>query len=235
MKTLQIPCTGYSVVADVYEARGVGPLLLSLIGRTSRRDKQHYRDFFPKLADELGITSVIFDYSGHGDSPFDIEELTPAQHFLETVTVFDWMKEQYPHRKLFVIGSSYGGFLATQLTKYRQFDALILRAPAIYRPTDFYTKMKDEDTNVTEQFRKNREELASHPLLVRASQFKGSALLIIHEEDERIPQETTDAYTAAFQPEILVAKGLPHSLSKATPQQVETYNQEIYTWLKTQI
>lgn len=232
--TTDIDCKGYSVKADIYEGSEDGAVLLSLIGRTSRRTKQRYYDFLPRLAKELGITTVIFDYSGHGDSPFDIEELSAAQHFLEVVTVFDWMKKRYPNRKVFVIGSSYGGFLATQLTKYRKFDGLILRAPALYRPSDFYTQMKNEDRAATETFRRDVDALAKHPLLARASQFAGKVLLVVHKNDEQIPKETTDAYANAFQPEVIV-EDVTHSLDQATKQQIDNYNQKILDWLGANI
>lgn len=232
MKTLDIPLNGYAVKADIYEGSENGAILLSLIGRTSRRTKQRYYDFLSSLASELGITSVIFDYTGHGDSPFDIEDISPAQHFLEVIAVFDWIKENYPNRKVFVIGSSYGGFLATQLTKYREFDGLVLRAPAIYKPSDFYTLKKNEDREATQEFRRNAEALATHPLLARASKFKGKVLLVVHENDEQIPKETTDAYANAFKPEVFLEKGVSHSLDNVTEQQVADYNQRIFDWLK---
>jgi len=231
-KTIDIDCTGYSVKADIYEGRSNGAVLLSLIGRTSKRTKQRYYDFLPRLSSELGITSVIFDYTGHGDSPFDIEELSPAQHFLEVVKVFDWIKREYPNRKVFVIGSSYGGFLATQLTKYREFEVLVLRAPAIYKPNDFYTLKKNEDRDATQSFRRNVEALEKHPLLARASQFKGNVLLVVHENDEQIPRETTDAYEKAFKPELLFVEGVTHSLDNVTQEQVDDYNQRIFDWLR---
>lgn len=234
-QTIDIPCPGYAVKADIYEGAPDGPVMLSLIGRTSRRTKQRYFDFLPRLAKELGITTVIFDYTGHGDSPFDIEELSPAQHFLEVVTVFDWMKERYQNRKFFVIGSSYGGFLATQLTKYRQFDSLVLRAPAMYRPADFYTLKKNEDREAIQAFRRDAEALAKHPLLARASHFEGNVLLIVHENDEQIPRETTDAYANAFHPEVIFVEGVTHSLDNATPGQIEDYNQQIADWLTESI
>ncbi len=64
------------------------------------------------------------------------------------------MRQTYPGRRFIVVGSSYGGFMATQLTKYREFDTLVLRAPAIYRPLDFYTKAKDEDKDAADAFAK---------------------------------------------------------------------------------
>lgn len=234
-KTIDIDCKGYSVKTDIYQGKEDGAILLSLIGRTSKRTKQRYYDFLPRLAKELGITTVIFDYSGHGDSPYDIQELCSAQHFLEVITVFDWIKSQYPNRKVFVIGSSYGGFLATQLTKYRKFDGLVLRAPAIYRPQDFYTLMKNEDRNATQDFRRNQELLSKHPLLARAKNFEGKVLLVVHENDEQIPKETTDAYANAFSPEVILVKGVTHSLDNVTEQQVDEYNQQIFDWFSKNI
>ena len=225
---------GYAVKTDIYEGSPDGPIMLNLIGRTSRRDKQRHYDFLPRLADELGITTVIFDYSGHGDSPFNIEDISPAQQFLEVIEVFDWMKQHYPHRQTFVIGSSFGGFMATQLTKYRAFDALVLRAPAIYRPSDFYTKMRDEDRSATDSFRRNKDALAKHPLLARASQFRGKTLLIVHDRDEQVPSETTEAYANAFKPDIL-HPNVTHSLDDSTPEEIDAYNQSIHDWLKQHI
>lgn len=232
--TSDVQCIGYAVKTDIYEGSEDGAILLCLIGRTSRRTKQRYYNFLPRLSKELGMTVAIFDYTGHGDSPFDIDELTPAQHFLEVVTVFDWVKEKYPNRKIFVIGSSYGGFLATQLTKYRKFDGLILRAPAIYKPSDFYTLRKDEDREATQAFRRDVDALSKHPLLVRASKFAGRVLLIVHEKDEQIPKETTDAYAEAFKAEVLV-EDVTHSLDDATQQQIDHYNQQIFGWLKDNV
>lgn len=235
MKTLDIPMFGgYAVSTDVYEGSDDGAVLLSLIGWTSNKNKQRYHDFLPRLASELGITTVIFDYSGHGDSPFDMGDATAAQHFLEVITVFDWIKSNYPNRKVFVAGSSYGGFMATQLTKYREFDGLILRAPAIYKPSEFYTLRKNEDKEATFAFRQDAEALAVHPLLARASQFKGKTLLVVHQRDERVPKETTDAYAKAFKPEIYMPD-VTHSLDDASPEQIAKYNQYVFDWLAKQV
>lgn len=231
MKTLDIDCLGYTVKADLYDGDEKGSILLSLIGRTSRRKKQHYIDFSERMAAEQGATSLVFDYSGHGDSPFNIQDISPAQHFMEVINAFDWLKEQYPDREIIVIGSSYGGFLATQLTNYRKFNKLILRAPAIYLPSDFYTKQKDEDRDVTMAFRRDAEKLTTHPLLARASKFEGDVLLVVHENDEHIPMETTDAYAKSFKAEVILEHGFTHSLDDATPEQVIEYFEDIYGWL----
>ena len=55
---------------------------------------------------------------------------------------------------------------------------------------------------------------------------------MVHENDERIPKQTTDAYANAFKPEVYLAKGMSHSLDDASEQQIEVYNQKLFDWLK---
>lgn len=233
MKTFEIECTGYSVIADLYEGSQGGPVVLQLIGRTSYRRKQHYINFSTDIADGLGATSLVFDYSGHGDSPFDIEDLMPAQHFLEVISVFDWIKEQYPGCPIYVIGSSYGGFLAAKLAKYRAFDKLVLRAPAIYRPQDFYTAKRLEDKHKTQELRCDSKALSNHSLLAGNTKFQGKTLLIVHENDHIIPRPTTDAYATAFAADVVLAEGLAHSLDNVSVDQTEQYLAVIKEWLSS--
>jgi hypothetical protein len=55
---------------------------------------------------------MIFDINEHGDSHFNIGEVSPAQRFPKGVTVFDWMRVRYLNRRCFEIGSRYGDYLA---------------------------------------------------------------------------------------------------------------------------
>lgn len=231
--TLRIDCAGYAVKADWYEGENTDEIVLSLIGWTSNRKK--YSDILSSIVQNTGMSALVFDYSGHGDSPFDVEKTRPAQHFLEVICVFDWLKERYPNAKIVVMGTSYGGYLATQLTKYRDFYKLILRVPAIYKPEDFYTLNgeinSDAGWTAKDAFRRDTDALAKHPLLVRASSFKGKTLVIVHELDEQVPTETTDAYIAAFKAETYIAKGFPHSTGDVPQSQKLEYQDAINEWL----
>ena len=233
LKTFDIECTGYSVKADWYETDNTDEIILSLIGWTSNRKR--YNDILSAICSKTGKSALVFDYSGHGDSPFDVNTTRPAQHFLEVICVFDWLKEKYPKAKITVMGTSYGGFLAVQLTKYRIFDNLILRVPAIYPPSDFYTLNErintDEAWATKDAFRRDVEALAKHPLLGRASSFKGKTLVVVHENDEQVPKETTDAYVNAFNADVYVAKGFPHSIYNQTREELAEYQSAISKWL----
>ncbi|HMT19460.1 MAG TPA: alpha/beta fold hydrolase [Candidatus Saccharibacteria bacterium] len=229
IKTFDIECSGYAVKADWYATDNSNEIILSLIGWTSNRKR--YSDILSAVCEKTGMSALVFDYSGHGDSPFDIQTTRAAQHFLEVIYVFDWLKDNYPNAKISVMGSSYGGFLATQLTKYREFDNLILRAPAIYKPSDFYTLRKKEDRESTLIFRRDVEALAKHPLLARASNFRGRTLVIVHENDEQVPKETTDAYISAFNAEKYLAKGFSHSIEDQPNEKLVEYENIISDWL----
>lgn len=231
--TFDIECTGYAVKTDWYETKNTDEIILSLIGWTSNRKR--YNDILSAICAKTGKSALVFDYSGHGDSPFDVNTTRPAQHFLEVIYVFDWIKEKYPNAKITVMGTSYGGFLAVQLTKYRTFDNLMLRVPAIYQPSEFYTLNEkintDEAWAAKDAFRRDVEALSKHPLLGRASSFKGRTLVVVHENDEQVPKETTDAYINAFNADVYVAKGFPHSIYNQTREELTEYQNKISEWL----
>lgn len=231
--SFDIQCAGYSVKADWYESANINEIILSLIGWTSNR--KSYSDILSAVCEKTGKSALVFDYSGHGDSPFDVNSTRPAQHFLEVIYAFDWLKEKYPNAKITVMGTSYGGYLAVQLTKYRLFDNLILRAPAIHRPADFYTLNgtlhSDKARAAKGAYRQDAKALAEHPLLARASSFKGKTLVVVHEHDAQIPRETTDAYIKAFNAEVYIAKGFPHSIHDQPKGKINEYQDAIIQWL----
>ena len=233
-QTTDIDCGDYLVKADIYDDGADGPIALFLIGRTSNRSKPRYKEFLSRLVKELGIASIIFDYTGHGDSPFNIGDRSAAQHLKEALAVFDWVKAKYPNRKFYVFGSSYGGFLATHLSQLRDFDVLILLAPAIYRATDFELTYDVEDDQKTFAFRRSPAELSQHPLLKNAAKFAGKVLLLVHKRDERIPREVTDAYENAFNCKVIV-EDVPHSLGQATKEEIAHYNQTVLDWVESNL
>lgn len=231
MKSFEIKCVGYSIAADWYDGTSDNVMLI-LPGYSS--SKKNYEPLVSVLVEKTGISALVIDYTGHGESPFELQDLTPAQNFLEVITAFDWLKENHPDKKISVVGTSYGGFLATRLTKYREFDKLVLRVPGIYQPQDFYSKWKNIETKYNRDvYRKDEIALAKHPLLSRAANFKGKTLVIVHDEDEVVAKETTDAFIKAFDAETYVAKGFTHSFSAHLDQKdkIAEYQEYLADWL----
>jgi esterase/lipase len=234
---LEIQCAGYSIAADWYEGADPNKILIVLPGYSSSKARQ--RAHAEAMVQDTGTCALVVDFSGHGNSPFELRNTRPAQHFLELIYVFDWLKQKYPEATVSVSGSSYGGFLAVQLTKYREFTNLILRAPAIYKPNAFYdlwsTRIDNEDVYNSQmrEYRQDEEALAKHPLLSRASAFKGRVLVVVHENDEIVLRPTTDAYRRAFNADSFIAEGFSHTVDAAVrdPAKLQAYQDRIATWL----
>lgn len=227
---IKIPNVGYEIKADWYEGETKDQILLVLIAWNSTKAK--YKDITSHMVKKTGMSALVIEYVGFGDSKLDVMNIRPAQHFLDAISAFDWLKHNYPKAKINVLGTSYGAYMATQLTKYREFDNLVLRVPAIYVPKDFYSLNKDINRTDERTYRTDREMLNSHPLFARASNFKGKTLVVVHEYDESVPKETTDKYIEIFNADTYLAKGFPHSFNvNATEEDKLAYKNAISDWL----
>jgi pimeloyl-ACP methyl ester carboxylesterase len=238
-KAFEIMCAGYSIMADWYEGKSTYHVILVLNGFTSSRSRQAvFTDF---MVGGRGASALTIDYTGHGESPFDLKNTRPAQHVLEVVYAFDWIKTNYPNAKITVIGNSYGSFLAAHLTHCRSFENLVLRAPAIYKPESLYDlwsiRFNDEDKYrlSIQQYRTNSTELGSSPLLAtKDSPFQGRVLVVVHENDEVVPRQTSDAYIEAFNADSFIAEGFNHAVSQSniSDAQLNSYHEQISNWLE---
>lgn len=230
MRSFTIPCLSYQLKVDWYEGADDQRILLVLIGWTS--NKARYEDLTSAIVANTGMNALVFEYSGHGDSQLDPYQIRPAQHFLEVITVLDWLKDKYPEADISVMGSSYGGYMAVHLAQYRDFHSLVLRAPAIYMPSDFYAKNADINRPLVDTiYRKDASALAVHPLITAKRVFHKKTLLVVHELDDVVPAETTDAYAQTFDAEVHIARGMPHSIGGAPRADIRSYQNAISTWL----
>lgn len=229
---LSIPCTGYSLAADFYETPQAKEVMLVLVGFAS--SKARNADFTQGIASKANVNALVIDYSGHGESPFEIESTRPAQHLLEATIALDWVAESYPDFGITVLGTSYGGFLAAYLTRYRSFSNLILRTPAIYHPSDLFSPHADIDKLAVRNYRKDANALAKHPLFLQNPVFQGQTLIVVHEKDESVSIETTNIYRQIFSGDEYVAQGFKHSYrDPENPQDKRVdYQNAVADWLK---
>lgn len=235
--TLDISCAGYSIKADWYEGAKADRVLLILQGFRSSRSRQ--LDFATYTVENTSASALVIDYSGHGDSPFDIKETRPAQHVLEVMYAYEWIVQNYPNAKISVIGNSYGSFLASHLVRYKNVEDLVLRAPAIYDPNAFYdlwsVRMADEDAyrKSIEEYRTNVTKLETNSLLNRSVVSPKRILVVVHENDEIIPHQTSDVFIQKFNADSFVASGFSHAVSQSdvTKEQVVHYQKRIVDWL----
>lgn len=231
IKNIAIPCVGYEIAADWYEG-DTSTILLNLIGFTTSKAK--YSTMLSYITSKTGIAALTIDYTGHGESPFELDELTPAQNFSEVVTAYDWLKGKYPEAKIIVMGTSYGGFHAANLANYREIDELILRVSAMYEPYDMYTKWKYADREKRHDYRLNSKNLDANPCLSHYKGVKGKTFVITHELDDVCPPNSTKPFIDAFNAEHWEAPGFKHGLSKGdvTEEQETEYYQKIVDWIQ---
>lgn len=241
VKQITIDCPGYSIAADWY-AGSPENVLFVLPAYTSSRAR--IKDIIQTICEAVGCSALVIDYSGHGESPFELKDTRPAQHFLEVIIAFDWLKAEHPNARVTVFGSSYGSFLATQLTKYRAFDRLVLRVPAIYKPNTFYDtwayrlENKDAYNKDIMAYRSDEQELLKHPLFARATGFAGNALVVVHGDDEVIPRATTDTFIKVFSADTFTQPNFLHNIGDAIKEDrvskeiLDEYKQKYINWLR---
>lgn len=233
-KQISIPCLGYNIEADWHEGATNQKIILTFVGFGS--SKKSNFDFMAKLVDMTGMSALVVDLAGHGESPFDVNETVPAQHLLEATKAYDWIKANHPESVICVMGTSYGGFMAAYLTRFRPVENLILRTPAIYEPDTFYTQHCLIDKILVREYRQNTEALEKHPMFLQPSVADTSTLLIVHGKDESVPKKTTDVYASMFDAQVYTAEGFVHAFRDSiNPQEdIPAYYEALTTWLGRQ-
>jgi uncharacterized protein len=228
---ITIPCPGYAIEADWHEGATNQKIILTFVGFGS--SKKSNFDFMARLVGMTGMSALVVDFSGHGESPFDVDVTVPAQHLLEATKAYDWIKTKYPESAIYVMGTSYGGFIAAYLTRFRSAEKLILRTPAIYEPSAFYTAHQYIDKILVREYRKETESLKSHPIFLQSPVGSAPTLLVVHSEDQSVPRETTDIYASVFNAQVYVAEGFVHRFrDPANPQEgVAAYYSALVSWL----
>lgn len=229
-KQISILITEYSIQADWHEGTDSDNVLLILVGFGS--SKKSNGEFVANVVKQTGMSALVLDFSGHGESPFDVNDTMPAQHLMEAAKAYDWLAESYPGT-INVMGASYGGFMAAYLTRFRKIAKLVLRTPAIYEPKDFYTTHQHIDRLAVREYRKDIEALKKHPLFLQEAVSPPETFLVVHGNDDSIPIETSDVYREAFNAETYVAEDFVHAFrDPSNPQdQIEGYYQAITHWL----
>lgn len=230
-KQISIPCIDYILQADWQNGKSTDQIILTFVGFGSSK-KSNY-DFAANIVEMTGASALVVDLSGHGESPFDINETTPAQHLLEAASAYDWITQNYPDSSIHIMGTSYGGFIAAYLTRFREAKKLILRTPAIYEPSMQYTMHRDIDKLLVREYRRNSELVKKHPIFLQPALGSVSTLLVIHGNDASIPTQTTDVYSEMFDATCYTAKGFAHAFrDPSNPQDhIDEYYGTIADWI----
>lgn len=59
--------------------------------------------------------------------------------------------------------------------------------------------------------------------------------MVVHENDEQVPKETTDVYIDAFNANVYVVKGFPHSIYNQTREELTEYQKNLANGYRNKI
>ena len=207
-------------IADVLFIHGAGK---------ATKDRYFY------LADflcELNRSSILFDFSGHGESSGDITNSSLRKRLTEANEISNLLSKDKP---ITVIATSMGGHIAVKLFDTLKVQNLILFCPAAYSDDAFELNFSSAFTN---EIRKNESWKKSGVFEIIRS-FEGNLLIVIGEEDKVIPKGVIDSFfknaTNTNKKKLLVLPNAPHGLHfwlNDNKEQMQTVKDAIIDILK---
>lgn len=197
---VRIEVEGHRLLGKLLSPSAVAPwpavLFVHGWGATQRHDLAKSR----RLA-RLGFACLTFNLRGHARTRHQVATVSRAQNFADVRAAYDRLaaEESVDTTRIAVAGVSYGGYLATLLTRERRVRWLALQAPAIYRDEDFDRPKRELNLDgALPQYRRRRLTAADNRVLAAAARFTGDVLVLEAERDTVIPHRVIANYLAAF-------------------------------------
>ena len=148
-----------------------------------------------------GEVCLTFNLRGHAKTRAQRDTVTRGQNLRDVVAAYDVLaaRAEVDGDRIGVVGSSYGGYLATLLSTERTVRWLALQAPALYMDADFERPKRalNLDPELA-SYRRRRLEPADNNVLAAAARFGGNVLVVESEHDTVIPHEVVANYLRAF-------------------------------------
>jgi len=168
----------------------------------------------------LGCVCLTFDLRGHARTEAQRQTVTRAHNLEDALAAYDTLATQpgVDRDAIAVVGSSYGGYLASLLAIERPVRWLSLRVPALYRDEDWDRPKARLDRAELMRYRSTRVWPEHNRALAAAAAFRGDVLLVESEHDRLVPHATLASWIAAFAGArsltYRVIAGADHALSK---------------------
>jgi pimeloyl-ACP methyl ester carboxylesterase len=183
----------------------------------------------------LGCVCLTFDLRGHGGSDQQQDTVTREDNLRDVIAAYDVLVKQASVDKaaIAVIGSSYGGYLATILSSLRPVRWLGLRVPALYKDEDWALPKQQLKKYGLAAYRRGFVSPDKNRALGACVQFEGDVLLVQSEHDDIIPPPVFANYRAAFKNvrslTYRLIDGADHALSEEPWQQA--YSTLLIKWM----
>lgn len=187
----------------------------------------------------LGCLCFTFDLRGHAGSDAKREEVTRGDGLADVLAAYDFLA-CHPHvdkSAIGVVGTSYGGYLATLLTGQRPVQWLGLRVPALYPDHHWRTPKALLDKQVVRAYRKRFHGPEHDRALAACDGFEGDVLIVESEFDEHVPHEAIASYMGAFRHanslSHRVLRGATHAMRD--PEHRMLYNKILQRWIEEMV
>ena len=190
--------------------------------------QEQYRARARQIA-TLGCVCLTFDLRGHAGTKPQQETVSRENNLRDVLAAYDVLSS---HRAvdssaIAVVGSSYGGYLASILTSLRPVKWLALRVPALYMDSGWeLPKQQLRKEQDLDAYRQSLVPAKENRALRACAAFEGDVLVVESELDNVVPHAVISNYVEAFiQPRSLtyrVIKGADHGLSDEAGQRAYT-------------
>ncbi|MBC7212252.1 alpha/beta fold hydrolase [Pseudomonas mosselii] len=235
-ETVELQVEGESIVGTLVSpgSRMPGILFVHGWGGSQQRDLARARQITG-----LGCVCMTFDLRGHEKTESQRLIVTREQNLADLLAAYDRLASQpsVDPGAIAVIGSSYGGYLATLLTRHRPVKWLALRVPALYWDDEWDAPKQALDRQRLNAYRLRELGPADNRALAACAEFAGDVLLVESEQDDYVPHSTLMSYRSAFvgahSMTHRLVDGADHALSSEESQ--KAYSALLTAWISEMV
>lgn len=187
----------------------------------------------------LGCVCMTFDLRGHEKTESQRLTVTREQNLMDLIVAYDRLVSHpaVDSSAIAIIGSSYGGYLATLLTRERPVKWLALRVPAMYWDEEWEIPKQTLDRQRLNAYRQRPLGPADNRALAACAEFAGDVLLVESEQDDYVPHSTLMSYRSAFVSAHSlthrIVDGADHALSSEASQ--KAYSSILASWISEMV
>jgi dienelactone hydrolase len=148
----------------------------------------------------LGCVCLTFNLRGHVETRPLFETVSREINLRDVLAAYDLLaaRRHVDPAAIALVGSSYGGYLASILTTMRPVKWLALRAPALYIDSGWgLPKLQLHQSQDLKTYRHSRVQAADNKALSACQAFDGDVLLVESQHDDIVPQTVLSGYREA--------------------------------------
>jgi len=235
-ESIEIAVNGQSISGTILTpgAKIPGILFVHGWGGSQQRDLARAKNITG-----LGCVCLTFDLRGHERTHEMRAKVSREQSLEDLLAAYDRLVSHpaVDSDAIAVIGSSYGGYLATILSSMRPVKWLALRVPALYWDADWEMPKQELDRDKLAHYRRSAVTAADNRALAACKEFHGDVLLIESEQDDYVPHATLMSYRSAFELAhsltYRLVDGADHALSSDLSQSL--YSSMLTNWISEMV